>query len=136
MIDLKPDAVIVISTHYTYLRDRIYTYNSYEWEGGSVAEISINELNHSFNTWAEEGAIIKLGLFLRIRVVKCQFQSWRFLVMREGWAAWATWRLHQLFWRLDLFYRRLILAASIFKLANCSPDEIPHWRQLRWFGEK
>lgn len=131
------DAWIEVKTHYTYAKGKVYEYNSYTWKGKKITSIDKVLLSQALGKQTlKEGDVFRLGLFLYLRVVESR--AWRndYLVMREGLEARFLWGLHQALWRADLFYRRLIIAASVFNLADCPVGEIPNWRQLKWFRKE
>lgn len=71
----------------------------------------------------------------RVRVVETNFMMRSVVVVRDGplWVAWlAASRAGQL---ADLVYRRLIITAAVWELANYDQGRVPSWRDLhavRW----
>lgn len=139
--DFKTDGYIEIQVHNTFVGERMFSSYQYEWCGGDRAFISAKYLEgippwEEGGPWILEGSVVRLGLFLRLRVI--QYKPWRngYIVMRDGWKSRVFFRWHKWGWRVELFYHRLILAAAVFNLAYCPPGEIPSWRQLRWFKDR
>jgi hypothetical protein len=81
------------------------------------------------------GDIIWLGN-LRLKVI-ANYRGWHdeFLVMFPDALSILVYAALPSFRWLDLIYRRLILTASVWNLAECRAGEWPHWGHLKWSKE-
>lgn len=102
---------------------------TYIWPQGCYrAHIRAVDLSRS---WFElrPGDRLTVGPYL-VRVIELDFLSRSVVVVREGllWRAWlAASRAGRL---ADLAYRRLIITAAVWELADYNAGRLPSWRDL------
>ncbi|HET8627399.1 MAG TPA: hypothetical protein VFL91_08265 [Thermomicrobiales bacterium] len=68
---------------------------------------------------------------LRLRVVGIDWGAFRLVVMRDGWRARLRAASEPVRRRAERAYRRLIVTAAVWGLADHEPHVIPTWRDLR-----
>lgn len=71
---------------------------------------------------------------LRLKVVGEYYHSEYLVMLPSAWAAIFYYLLPIPRW-FDKIYRRLILTAAVWGLADCPAAEIPYWGHLKWSKE-
>lgn len=81
--------------------------------------------------WEGVGSIVNLN-GLRLRVVAEMWNGFEHLVMLPNTWAVIFYYLFPISRWFDKIYRRLILTAAVWGLADCPAAEIPYWGHLKW----
>ncbi len=104
---------------------------NYRWVGGPVIRISRVMLPHLFSGEPTVGQLIDIGPY-RVMIVSIRFDGQDVICVRYM-NGWRTIRASvKLFRHLDSFYRRTIVALSIYGLASVQPYRVPSWEDVPW----
>lgn len=134
MLNNLPLAFVVVHEHHNALGQ--LESRHYEWRGDTTGVAIIDRTqNRTLRIPdTQTGDSFWLG-DLHLLVVDFDFLYQRYSVMlHNGWAYQQMW-LHRLCRLADLIYRRLILTAVVWGLAewNLHDNELPGWRHLKCF---
>ncbi len=83
-----------------------------------------------------EGDVLRVGPY-RVKVFECRVM-WTYDYRGElyGWGSSARYWLYRATRWMDGVYRRIILTAYVWGLADCEAGYIPSWRDLKVFRRK
>ena len=102
----------------------------YEWEGGELAYIDQRFMEkEGIHEVPQLGDIINIGPF-QLRVIDKKLWGFNYIVARNGWKARLRYVLHRTIKVLDKSYRRLIVTAAVWGLADYHDASIPTWRDV------
>jgi hypothetical protein len=100
----------------------------YQWEGGRYARVRRSLLGRDDGS-VRVGEVVWAGPY-RVRVIRCDFMLDAVTVVPEEPRAWGDLLTSLTAQLIERVYRRLILTAAIWGLANCDPSTLPTWRDL------
>lgn len=103
----------------------------YEWEGGELAYVDWRFMDVAEISEAPAlGDIINIGPF-QLKVID-QELLWHdnYIVARNGWKTQLRYMLHRTTKVLDKIYRRLIITAAVWGLADYHDALVPSWRDV------
>lgn len=128
---MKPDACLVSEVIYNALGnvERI----NYDWTGGEVAFLSFSDVCHltAMGSMQKDGDVVTVGS-LRLRIVDAADDSFPLgiYVMQDGLRALIKSRFYPLVRIIDLIYRRLVITAAVWNLADFNAAVIPTWKDI------
>lgn len=118
----------VYHNEFGQLERREFLWENFWGEEESIAIITSLSIFKLYSTVVEVGQVIHLGR-LRLRVIKRE--PFNYYVMRDGWRAWVYYWLVRGTWWVESAYRRAILTAVVWGLAEYEAGRLPSWRDLR-----
>ena len=105
---------------------------SYQWVGGNVICISYDlavKLGVDSRV-CKPGDVFCVGPY-RLRIVwRDPVPPYTVMAMRVGWVAWGRIIFYAVIKRIEKVYRRLILTAAVWGLAEYDDAVVPTWRDL------
>lgn len=102
----------------------------YEWQGGKLAYINRRFMNVvGMSKAPTSGDIINIGPF-QLKVVDQELWGNSYIVTRNGWKAQLRYILYHATKILDKVYRRLIVTAAVWGLADYHDALVPTWRDI------
>lgn len=127
---MKTDAYLVSKKIYNELGslERI----DWSWDGGQVAFLGDHLIWHLEDIRATQinGKVVTIGPF-RLRVIaREQNAPYGIYVMRDGFRARIRQCLYPLVATVNLIYRRLIITAGVWGLADINVGLIPTWKDV------
>ena len=107
----------------------------YEWQGGELAYVDHQFLvrdgtSRVTNRVLEPGDVISVGP-LRLTVIdRREFSIDTYIITCDGWKAWVIYVFYHVTKRLGKIYRRLIITAAVWGLADYHDALVPTWRDV------
>lgn len=133
------DARIVVTEHWDYSGglERL----TYQWEGGDVVCISYCFYS-ALGLYPKDcrlGNVFSVGPY-RLRVIWADpFSPYEVLAVRDSPRAWRRIVGYVVSSRLESVYRRLIITAAVWTLAEYNATTVPTWRDLyvvKWVARR